>query len=299
MKKKITIGTRGSKLALIYAKIAEKNINKFKPKYGIKSVSIKKLTTKGDKVQNKRLSDVGGKGLFTKKIDIAVHALKDIPSKENKNLFTNCFLKRNDARDVLITRKKQKFKNLPKNSIVGTSSFRREFQLKKIRKDLIYKLIRGNVDTRISKLKNKIYDAIILSYAGLKSLKMENNISQVFSLSEIIPSAGQGTIALQCRKNDIRMVQLLKAINHIPTNICVNVERDVLKVLDGDCETPVGVNTKIQNNKLNIVIELFSLDGKKRFFLKSSKDIKLAPLVGKELGEKIKKRSKNLYKKKR
>ena len=306
MKKKITIGTRGSKLALIYAKIAEKNINKFKPKYGIKSVSIKKLTTKGDKVQNKRLSDVGGKGLFTKKIenellnkkiDIAVHALKDIPSKENKNLFTNCFLKRNDARDVLITRKKQKFKNLPKNSIIGTSSFRREFQLKKIRKDLIYKLIRGNVDTRISKLKNKIYDAIILSYAGLKSLKMENNISQVFSLSEIIPSAGQGTIALQCRKNDIRMVQLLKAINHIPTNICVNVERDVLKVLDGDCETPVGVNAKIQNNKLNIVIELFSLDGKKRFYLKSSNELKLAPLVGKELGEKIKKRSKNLYKK--
>ena len=119
---------------------------------------------------------------------------------------------------------------------------------------------------------------------------MENNISQVFSLSVIIPSAGQGTIALQCRKNDIRMVQLLKAINHIPTNICVNVERDVLKVLDGDCETPVGVNTKIQNNKLNMVIELFSLDGKKRFFIKSSKKLYLAHLAGKELGEKIKKK---------
>ena len=307
MKKKITIGTRGSKLALIYAKIAEKNINKFKFSFGIKSVSIKKVKTKGDRVQNKRLSDIGGKGLFTKKIenellnkkiDIAVHALKDIPSRESKKLFTNCFLKRNDPREVLITRKKEKFRNLAKNSIIGTSSFRREFQLKRIRKDLIYKLIRGNVDTRINKLKNKFYDAIILSYAGLKSLKMENNVSEVFSLSEIIPSAGQGAIALQCRKDDNRMVELLKALNHIPTNICVNAERDVLKVLDGDCETPVGVNAKIQNNKLNIVTELFSLDGKKRFYLKSSKKLKLAHLAGKELGEKIKKRSKNLYKKK-
>ena len=308
MKKKIIIGTRGSKLALIYAKIAEKNINKFKSKFLIKSVSIKKVTTKGDRIQNRRLSDVGGKGLFTKKIenellnkkiDIAVHALKDIPSKVSKKFYTNCFLKRNDPREVLITRKKQKFKNLPKNSIVGTSSFRREYQLKRIRKDLVYKLIRGNVDTRIKKLNNKIYDAIILSYAGLKSLKMQKKISQVFSLSEIIPSAGQGAIALQCRKNDFGMIKLLKAINHRQTNICVNAERDVLKVLDGDCETPVGVNAKIQNNKLKIVTELFSLDGKKRFYLKSSKKLYLAHLAGKEVGEKIKKRSKNLYKKKR
>ena len=308
MKKKIIIGTRGSKLALIYAKIAEKNIKKFKSKFSIKSVSIKKVTTTGDKIQNKRLSDVGGKGLFTKKIesellnkkiDIAVHASKDIPSKVSKKLYTNCFLKRNDPREVLITRNKKKFNSLPKNSIIGTSSFRREFQLKRIRKDLIYKLIRGNVDTRINKLNNKFYDAIILSYAGLKVLRMKNKISQVFSLSEIIPSAGQGAIALQCRKNDFRMIKLLKAINHKRTNICVNAERDVLKILDGDCETPIGVNAKIKNNKLNIVAELFSLDGKKRFYLKSSKKLYLAHLSGKELGEKIKKRSKNLYKKKR
>ena len=128
MKKKITIGTRGSKLALIYARIAEKNINKFKSRFAIKSVNIKKVTTKGDKIQSKRLSDIGGKGLFTKKIenellnrkiDIAVHALKDIPSRENKKLFTNCFLKRNDPREVLITRKKQKFKRSGKKPVFG------------------------------------------------------------------------------------------------------------------------------------------------------------------------------------
>ncbi len=308
MKKKIIIGTRGSKLALIYAKIAQKKINKIRSKFEIKSVILKQITTKGDKIQNKRLSDVGGKGLFckkieqellNKKIDIAVHALKDLPSRETKKLSINCFLKRNDPREVLITRKKKKFKNLPKNSVVGTSSFRREFQLKRIRKDLIYKVIRGNVDTRMNKLKNKFYDAILLSFAGLKSLKMEKKISQVFSLSEIIPSAGQGTIALQCRRNDRRINQLLKVMNHLPTEICVNAERDVLKILDGDCETPVGVNAKIQNNKLNIVAELFSLDGNKRFYLKSSKKLHLAHLAGKELGEKIKKKSKDLYKKKR
>ena len=165
MKKKIIIGTRKSKLALIYAKIAKKKIQKIKSKFGITSVDIKKITTKGDVVQNRRISDIGGKGLFTKKIeyellskkiDIAIHALKDIPSAESKKLSVNCFLKRNDPRDVLISRDKKKFQNLPKNSVIGTSSFRREFQLKRIRNDLTYKLIRGNVDTRIKKLKKKI-----------------------------------------------------------------------------------------------------------------------------------------------
>ncbi len=306
MKKKIIIGTRKSKLAVIYAKIAKKKIQKIGLKFGTKSIQIKKITTKGDLVQNRRLSDIGGKGLFTKKIehellskkiDIAVHALKDIPSSESKKLSVNCFLKRNDPRDVFISRNKQKFQNLPKNSVIGTSSFRREFQLKRIRNDLKYKLIRGNVDTRIKKLKNKLYDGIILSYAGLKSLKMVNNISQVFSLSEIIPSAGQGVIALQCRKNDNIIIKLLKEINHLPTKKCVNAERDVLKVLDGDCETPVGVSAKIKNKKLTLETELFSLDGKKRFYLKSTKKENSADLIGKELGEKIKKRSKNLYKK--
>ena len=306
MKKKIIIGTRKSKLALIYAKIAKKKIQKIKSKFGITSVEIKKITTKGDVVQNRRISDIGGKGLFTKKIeyellskkiDIAIHALKDIPSAESKKLSVNCFLKRNDPRDVLISRDKKKFQNLPKNSVIGTSSFRREFQLKRIRNDLIYKLIRGNVDTRIKKLKNKLYDAIILSYAGLKSLKMVNSISQVFSLSEIIPSAGQGVIALQCRKYDNKIIKLLKDINHLQTEKCANAERDVLKVLEGDCETPVGVNAKIKNKKLTLSAELFSLDGKKRFYLKSSRKVNSAVLIGKELGEKIKKRSKNLYKK--
>ena len=193
--KKIIIGSRGSKLALIYAKKAKEKILKVSKEFNIESIEIKKITTAGDLNQKDRLSEIGGKGLFSKKIekellenkiDIAVHALKDMPSNETEGLLTNCFLERNDPREVLISRNKIKFNELKKNSIIGTSSYRREFQLKNIRADLNYKLIRGNVDTRIKKLNDKFYDAIILSYAGVKSLRLGKRISQIFHTNEII-----------------------------------------------------------------------------------------------------------------
>jgi hydroxymethylbilane synthase len=204
--KKIIIGSRGSKLALIYAEKARKQIFNLAKKFGIEEVTIKTILTTGDQIQNKRLSEVGGKGLFSKtievelldnKIDIAVHALKDMPSEETEGLLTTCFLERNDPREILISKSNKHLKYLTPNSIVGTSSFRREFQIKKIRKDLNCKLIRGNVDTRIKKLNNNLYDAIILSHAGISSLGLNKNISQTFSTSEIIPCAGQGVVALQ------------------------------------------------------------------------------------------------------
>ena len=268
--KKIIIGSRGSKLALIYAEIAKNKIFEVKSNFKIDDIHIKTITTKGDEVQNVRLSDIGGKGLFAKKIeeellqkkiDIAVHALKDMPSNETEGLITNCFLERNDPREILISRENFFLKDLAKDSIIGTSSFRREFQLKKKRNDLNYKLIRGNVDTRIKKLNDKLYDAIILSYAGIKSLGLDKNISQIFSTSEVIPSAGQGVIALQCRKEDKEIINLLEKINHQPTHHCVQAERNVLKALDGDCETAVGAFAQINKDKINIEAELFSLDG--------------------------------------
>ena len=298
--KKIIIGSRGSKLALIYAERAKKKILKFYPK-----VEIKRITTTGDKNQKDRLSEIGGKGLFLKqiekellnnKIDIAVHALKDMPSIETDNLLTNCFLKRNDPREVLISRNNNLIKELKPKSIVGTSSFRREFQLKKIRNDLNYKLIRGNVDTRIKKLNDKLYDAIILSYAGIHSLKLDKNISQIFSTKEIIPSVGQGVIALQCRKNDDEIRKLLKKINHKPTNICVIAERQFLKILEGDCETAVGAIANLKNNNINLEAELFSLDGKERFYHQATKKVDFALELGTEVGSILKKKSKNSYK---
>ena len=304
--KKIIIGSRGSKLALIYAQIVRKKILDFKDQFQIKNVEIKKIKTKGDEIQNKRLSEIGGKGLFSKKIeeallkkkiDIAVHALKDMPTRETKGLNTICYLKRNDKREVLISRKKKTFDNIPKGSVIGTSSFRREFQLKQKRNDLKYKLIRGNIDTRIKKLDKKLYDGIILAYTGIKLLGLKKKVSQIFSTSEIIPSAGQGIIAAQCRVKDNEIIKMLKKINHKNTFYSGQAERCVLKVLDGDCETAVGVSSKIQKKKITIQAELFSLDGKKRFYEKGKADLNLANELGVKIGKLLKKKSKNLYKK--
>ena len=304
--KKIIIGSRRSKLALIYAERAKSEIMKFAQISGIEEVEIKSITTTGDNIQDMRLSDYGGKGLFSKtiedellreKIDIAVHALKDMPSDETEGLITNCFLERNDPREILISKDNKHIKDLKSNSIVGTSSFRREFQLKKIRGDLNYKLIRGNVDTRIKKLNDNLYDAIILSYAGIQSLNLDKNISQIFSTSEIIPSAGQGVVALQCKENDQELIKLLNKVNHQPTHNCVQAERNVLKILEGDCETAVGAFAKIEKDNISLEAELFSLDGKERFYYKASKELKLASELGKEAGTILKKDSKNSYKK--
>ena len=303
MKKKIIIGSRGSKLALIYAERARKEILKNSE---IESVEIKSITTTGDTITDVRVSEHGGKGLFCKtieqelldkNIDVAVHALKDMPTDETEGLSTSCFLERNNPREVLISNDNKNIKELKLNAIIGTSSFRREFQIKKIKKDLICKLIRGNVDTRIKKLNENLYDAIILSYAGVKSLGLEKNISQTFSTSEIIPSAGQGVIALQCRKNDQELIKVLNEVNHTTTHTCIKAERNVLKILEGDCETAIGAFAEVKNNKIILEAELFSLDGKQRFHVKLSKNLKLAGELGMEVGEILKKQSNNSHKK--
>ncbi len=304
MNKKITIGSRGSKLALIYAQKAK---DKIIQNINIKDedIIIKEISTKGDQVQDMRLSEVGGKGLFStniekelqdKKIDIAVHALKDMPAIETVGLRTNTFLKRNDPREILITQNGKKLNELKINSLIGTSSYRREFQIKKIRSDLNCKLIRGNVDTRIKKLNEGLYDAIILSYAGIKSLEIEDKITEIFSIEEIIPSAGQGIIALQCRNNDIEIISVLDAINDKETSLRAHAERNVLKVLEGDCETAIGTHAVIEGDQIILQAELFSLDGKQRFFEKKSSKINNARELGKELGEILKTKSNNSYK---
>ena len=304
MNKKIIIGSRGSKLAMLYAEKAKDKIVKTTDLSG-QDVVIKKITTEGDEFQDGRLSEFGGKGLFSrniekelkdKNIDIAVHALKDMPAIETKGLKTESFLERNDPREILITMNKKKLSELKKNSIIGTSSFRREYQIKKIRSDLIYKLIRGNVDTRIKKLKDGIYDAIILSYAGIKFLNFDDKISEIFSTEQVIPSAGQGIIALQCREGDQKINSLLKKINHNKTFMRAHVERNILKVLEGDCETAVGVHSIIKDDKIIVEAELFSLDGTKRFYEKKTGKIEDFSQIGIELGKILKTKSNNTYK---
>tara|TARA_B100001142_G_scaffold329199_1_gene391643 strand:+ start:1256 stop:2173 length:918 start_codon:yes stop_codon:yes gene_type:complete len=305
MSDKITIGSRGSKLALIYAQFAK---DKIIQNTDLKSenIIIKEITTKGDQVQDKRLSELGGKGLFStniekkllnKEIDIAVHALKDLPALETDGLIIETFLERNDPREILISNDKKKLKELKPGAIIGTSSYRREFQIKNIRADINCKLIRGNVDTRIKKLNDGLYDAIILSYAGIKSLKMNDKISEFFPVGDLIPSAGQGIISLQCRENDKNIISLLKKINHNETYQRAIAERNVLKILEGDCETAVGVHAVVNDNKIFLEAELFSIDGSQRFYEKKTSEIKNAKELGEEVGLILKKRSNNTYKK--
>jgi len=304
--KKIILGSRGSKLALVYAEKARQEILKFSSEFNIEEVNIKIITTAGDKNQKIRLSEIGGKGLFSKqiedelldnKINIAIHALKDMPSQETDGLITNSFLSRNDPREVLVSKDNVQFKNLKSNSVIGTSSFRREFQLKQIRNDLDYKLIRGNVDTRINKVQDKIYDATILANAGVRSLDLNSFISEIFSIDEMIPSAGQGVIALQSKKDDNFINNLLSKINNQKTFLCVKSERNVLKVLDGDCETAIGVYANVEDDCIKLRAELFSLDGNERFYVASEKNISKADDLGLEVGENLKKQSKGNYKK--
>ena len=304
MNRKIIIGSRGSKLAMLYAEKAKDKIVKTTD-FSDEDVVIKKITTKGDEFQDVRLSEVGGKGLFSsniekelqdKNIDVAVHALKDMPALETKGLKTDSFLERNDPREILITMNKKKLSELKKNSIIGTSSFRREYQIKKIRSDLECKLIRGNVDTRIKKLKDGTYDAIILSYAGIKFLNFDSEISEIFPPEKIIPSAGQGIIALQCREGDEEIISVLKKINHNETFMRAHVERNILKVLEGDCETAVGAHSIIKDDKIIVEAELFSLDGTKRFYEKKTGKAEDFSQIGRELGQILKTKSNNSYK---
>ena len=300
-KNTLTIGTRGSKLALIYAEKVKNELYKIFPN----EIKLKKIVTTGDQKQDQRLSDIGGKGLFAEQIekellnediDIAVHALKDMPTIETESLLTNNFLKRNSPNEILISKNNTKFEDLAPNSVIGTSSFRREFQLKKKRSDLKYKLIRGNVDTRIQKLENGEFDAILLSKAGIDSLKLQNKITQEFSVDELIPCAGQGIIAIQCKKNDSDIIDLLEKINDVDSRIVANAEREVLKVLEGDCDTAVGVFAKITGENVDLVTELFSVDGKMRYFIRETVKKDKIETASRIIGEKLKLQSKGSYK---
>jgi len=298
---KFIIGTRGSQLAQIYTK---KVINHLK-KVSSTHIETKKIVTSGDENQKDRLSNIGGKGLFSKKIeielinnniDIAVHALKDMPSIETEGLITNFYLKRNSPNEIFISNDNINFLDLKPNSIIGTSSYRREYQLKSIRSDLNYKLIRGNVDTRIKKLENGDYDAILLSKAGIEALGLTNKITHEFNTEELIPCAGQGIIAIQCRENDQEIINILEKINDDQSRIIANAERKILKILEGDCDTAVGVYAKIDKDLVNIKAELFSVDGKQRFFVEESENKTMVKDLSIKIGEKLKSESKGSYK---
>ena len=306
MDNKITIGTRGSKLSLAYAGRVKDLILQFNLLNADKIV-IETIKTSGDLFQNKNISEIGGKNLFCKEIedklikkeiDIAVHSLKDMDSIETNGLIIQAYIKRNDPRESFVSKKFENLSDL-KNGKIGSSSRRRELQLKLINKNLKVQTIRGNIDTRIRKVENGEYDGTILALAGLKTLNLENYIKQVFSVEDFIPTAGQGIIAAQCREKDEKIKNILKKINHSETEKCALAERNFLKTIGGDCDTAVGCSANLNKDKIDIKAQLFSDDGKKVFNVIKSGKSSEPELLGKLAGEEILKKSAKSFTKKR
>ncbi len=294
--KKITIGARGSKLSLAYVEKVKNLILEKSKDLNDSDFVIKTIKTSGDIHSDVKLSEIGGKNLFCKEIeenllenniDIAVHSLKDMESEQNESLMIGAYVKRNDPRDVLICNKIKNFSEMSKGAKIGSSSRRRELQLKKINKNVSVLNIRGNIDTRIQKLEDKKLDAIVLAAAGVKSLNLENKIGLVFDINEILPAVGQGIIAVQCRRGDESIKNIIKEINDTETSLCAIAERTMLQTIGGDCETAVGGFAKITNNNLILKTQLFSDEGDESFDYKfTGRDLD-AVNIGKIVGEKL------------
>ncbi len=274
MIKKIKIGTRKSRLALYQAEL----IAKFLKKSGYEYELIK-ITTSGDKFLKDSLAKAGGKGLFIKeieealikkKIDIAVHSLKDMPSILRKDVTLSAFIKRDDPRDVWISPDINDLSDPDRKIIAGTSSLRRQAQLKILNNNFQFKILRGNVDTRIRKLDNKEYDIIILSYAGLLRLGIKRDDLTPFCIDDMVPAVGQGIIVVQSRKSD-KINSILKPLNHKETEECANLERDLQRFIGGNCFIPFGVNFKKQGKEV-ISRLFFQAEGKKNYLKLKIKD---------------------------
>lgn len=269
MKKTIRIGTRGSKLALWQANFIKSEIESLFPKFDVELNIIK---TTGDRVTDRPLAMIGGKGLFVKEIetallnndiDLAVHSMKDMPGELPYGLIIGAIPKRENPFDVLISRDKALLANYKKGTKIGTSSLRRASQIKHIRPDVTIESIRGNLDTRIKKLKSGEYDAIVLAAAGLIRLGQKNEITEYLDETIMLPAVGQGALCIETRKNDKNIALIMEKLNHLETQICVTGERAFLKQIEGSCHIPVACFGKIAGNEVVLTAVVASVDGTK------------------------------------
>ncbi len=304
---KITIGARGSKLSIAYVEKVKKLLIQNNKELTEGNINFKAIKTSGDLNQNIKLSEIGGKNLFckeieekllNKEIDIAVHSLKDMESLEDSNLIIGAYIKRNDYRDVIISNKIKSLEDLKGKIVIGSSSRRRELQLKKINKNISVTSLRGNIDTRIKKIEEGKLDGVILAAAGVKSLNLSNKIGLSFKTEEVLPAVGQGVIAVQCNKNDDVVKNLLRNINDKETEVCAKSERAMLRAIKGDCETAVGGLAIIENNNLKFTAQLFSDSGLKSFNYEMMGKISEAVNIGKSVGEELLKLAGSDFKKK-
>ncbi len=293
MKAKLTIGTRQSMLALwqsnhIAAMLREK--------YPECEVVLKKIVTKGDRILDVPLAKIGGKGLFTKEIeaelldgsiDFAVHSLKDMPTVLPDGLCLTAITKRANVGDAFVSNKYTNFAELPLGAVVGTSSLRRKAQLLAARPDLTIADLRGNVDTRLRKLDEGLYDAVILAAAGLERLGHANRITALLPTSVCLPAVGQGALAIEARTADAEVCSMLEFLNDAATKQATDAERAFLGLIEGGCQVPIGVHAKVIEDKIYIEAVISSIDGKTVLRNKIEGEALNAVVLGEQLGREM------------
>ena len=291
----LTIGTRGSPLALVQAHLVKDLLARTQ---GLDpdAIAIKPITTSGDKLKEAPLAEVGGKGLFSKEIeealfsgevDIGVHSAKDLATTLPKGLFLPALLEREDIRDAFVSLKARTLSNLSAGAKVGSSSIRRSAQVLRQRPDLTIVPFRGNVDTRLRKLREGIADATILAVAGLRRLGREMEVTDYLDPKQFPPAPAQGAIALECRTGDTRTVGYAAALNHGATATAVTAERALLRELDGSCRTAVGVLTTQERGEIEMLGEILAPDGRQWVEETLSGPATDAEAIGAELGRKL------------
>jgi len=292
----LRIGTRGSPLALKQAALVRERLVAAHPALAAPdAIRIETIRTTGDKVQDRPLAEIGGKGLFSKeieealldgRIDLAVHSMKDMETVLRPGLAIAAMLEREDPRDALLAREGRSVATLPQGAVVGSASLRRRAQLLAARPDLSVVMLRGNVGTRLEKLASGAVDATILAIAGLKRLGMADRATAILAPEEMLPAAGQGAIGVEIRADDPRCRDWLAAIDHAPTRIAVAAERACLAALDGSCRTPIAVFAEpVESGRLRLRSLLALPDGSKVHRDDRTGDAKDSAALGRAAGE--------------
>ncbi|WP_411841923.1 hydroxymethylbilane synthase [Salinicoccus sp. HZC-1] len=275
--RKFIVGSRRSGLALTQSK---QFINSLKEHYPELDIEIKEIVTKGDRIVDVQLSKVGGKGLFVKEIeqalankeiDMAIHSLKDVPSKLSDEFTIACVPEREDMRDAFLSNGKVPFKDLPAGSVVGTSSLRRGAQLLAVRDDIEVKWVRGNIDTRIKKMESGEYDAIVLAAAGLKRMGWSDNVvTEYLDPETFIPAIAQGALGIECRSDDRELIEMLQKVHSDVDATCTSAERAFLKRMDGSCQVPIGGYAKYEDGELYLTGLIMPEDGSEQYLVTKS-----------------------------
>jgi hydroxymethylbilane synthase len=265
----IRIGTRGSPLALAQSNDVRRRLM---AAHGLaeQDIEIVVIKTSGDRIQDRPLAEVGGKGLFTKEIeeallsgavDLAVHSMKDMQTELPDGLAIGAVLEREDVRDAFISLKYASLAELPKGAVVGTSSLRRQAQVRRLRPDVEVVQFRGNVETRLKKLQDGVADATFLATAGLKRLAMADRITAMVPVEDMLPAVAQGAVGIEIRANNEAVAELVAPLDHQPTAICVAAERAFLARLEGSCRTPIGGLARLDGGQLSMRGQILKPDG--------------------------------------